>query len=291
MVADRDAPRRMARASWGAIGVGAVLGIMVGTMLNMLGAGTIAGMVDTTARATPGAWTLTMTSGLWLAASSAIGLFIGGWAAARLAPARDGTEASLHGAAVWAVNWLLVIGLLGSAASGGVVAALRGAGAVTAGAASAAVAGVAGGASQIDPQALVERYRSRLASRNDIANAPREEVTAETGQLLLARLRNGEWTQQERQRMETLIGNLAGIPQPEAAQRIEQTEREIQQAARQAEETARRAADTAAKGASSAALAGVVAMAAGLLAAILGALVGGPRSVGYRAAQRNPLES
>lgn len=259
--------------SWGAIAAGSLVAILTGIMLNALGAGTLAGMVDAVARDTPDGTTFARTSAIWFGAATLLGVFAGGWVAGRLLDRPDSVKAMLHGAAVWAVAWAVAISLLGSAASGGVVAALRGAGATAAGVARSA----ADAAGSVSPDALVERIRGTLTAPADPATAPREELVAEAGRIVLARLR-GDWTPAQRERLSAIVAQLAGIPPQEASARIDAAERDMQQAVREAEETARRAADAAATATATAALFGFGAMLATLLAALLG---------GYLAARRS----
>lgn len=265
-----DASSTPSHVSWGAIIAGAVVAVAVGAMLNLLGLATASSLVETVSRETPTAQSMAVGSGIWLAVTTALGIFIGALVAARLAGTWDTMDAALHGLAVWAVSMLIAMTLVGSAVSGGVAAGARGLGDIAGGAVQAAGAG----ASAIDPEQMLERLSGRLFGQADAAQTPREQAVAEATEIFARRLRDGSWSGQDRQRLETLVANVAGVPQQEAAQRIQQTEAAIQSGIRQAEETARQAADAAAKSAAVAAFWAFAAMLLGIGAAVLGARMG-----------------
>lgn len=256
--------------SWGAILVGAVVAVSLGTMLNTLGLATAASLIETLTRETPTAQSMAVGTGIWLALSTAISLYLGALAAARLAHSWDMTDSALHGLAVWGVATLLAAALLGSAMSGGIVAGVRGVGAAAGGAANAVGAAVPA----LTPENALEGLRGRLFGRADPAATPREEAMAEASQIFLRRIRDGQWAPQDRARLETLVAGIAGIPQPEAATRINETEAAVQSALQRAEETARRAADAAARTTAVGAFWAFAALLLGLGAAVLGARSG-----------------
>jgi len=256
--------------SWGAIIAGAVVAVAVGAMLNLLGLATASSLVETVSRETPTAQSMAVGSGIWLAVTTALGILIGALVAARLAGSWDTMDAALHGLAVWAVSMILAMTLVGSAVSGGLAAGARGLGNLAGGAVSAAGAG----ASALDPEQALERLTGRLFGQADAAQTPREQAVAEATEIFARRLRDGSWSGQDRQRLEALVANVAGIPQQEAAQRIQQAEAAVQSAISQAEATARQAADAAAKSTAVAAFWAFAAMLLGIGAAVLGARMG-----------------
>ena len=256
--------------SWGAIMVGAVVAVSLGTMLNTLGLAAAASLVETLTRETPTTQSMAVGSGVWLALSTAISLFLGALAAARLAHRWDMTDSALHGLAVWGVATLLAAALLGSAMSGGVAAGVRGVGAAAGGAANAMGAAVPA----LTPEDALDGLGGRLFGQGNAAATPREEAMAEASQIFLRRMRDGQWVPQDRARIEVLIAAIAGIPQPEAATRINETEAAVQATLQRAEETARRAADAAARATAVGAFWAFAALLLGLGAAVLGARSG-----------------
>lgn len=260
--------------SWGAIMVGAVAAVAFGGMLNVLGIAVGASAVDAAQRQTPSAATFTVGAGIWMAVSGAVALLLGAIIAARLAPSWNRKDAMLHGLGVWGVTFVLAIALVGTALSGGTVAAIRGASGAATGIAGATVAAGAAAASQIDPDQVAEQLQRRLAAPADPATAPREQVLAEMADLTARRVADGSWRPEDRQRMEQLLAAATGLQPAEARARLEQVEREVAARAAQAEETARRAADAAATAAAIAAFWAFAAMLLGLGAAVTGAYLG-----------------
>lgn len=260
--------------SWGAILAGALVAIAFGAMLDALGAAIGASTVDARARATPSGATLTVAAAAWMALSGALGLLLGGIVAARLAATWSRKDALLHGMGVWAVSFIVAMALIGTALSGGTVAAIRG---VTGAATTLATAGGAAVASQVDPNAIAAGLQRRLAAPADPATASREELAAEMADLAARRLSDGTWTAGDRSRMEQLIAATAGIAPDAARQRLDQAEQAIAARAQAAEEQLRRAADAAAASAAVIAFWAFATMLIGLGAAVGGAALGARR--------------
>ena len=114
--------------SWGSVFAGAVIAVVVGAMLNVLGVAIGVTAMEPGDPAGAGAGSLTVFGGLWIAVSTLIGLLIGGYVAARAAANPDHHDGALHGAAVWAVSFLLALFLTGSFVSGTAMTAMRAAG-------------------------------------------------------------------------------------------------------------------------------------------------------------------
>jgi hypothetical protein len=268
------APALPPRVSWGAIIAGAVVALAIGLMLNTLGVAVGATAVDAVGRDTPSATTFGIGAGLWLLVSNLIGLAVGGYVAGRLSGTADNTDAVLHGLGVWAIAFLVSAVLLGNAVTGaastlsGAASGLVGGAARGAGSAASAVAG------QADPQALADRARTALSGPSDPARMTREQRGAEITSLLGRRVASGSLPDADRQRLNVLVAAEAGIPQQEAAQRVQAYEAEAQRTTREAEERARRAADAAATGAATAAFMAFATLLLGAVAAAFGARAG-----------------
>jgi hypothetical protein len=260
--------------SWGAILAGAVVAIAFGAMLDALGAAIGASSVDAVARDTPSGTTFTMAAAAWMALSAALGLLLGGIVAARLAATWSRKDALLHGMAVWAVSFVIAIGLIGTALSGGTVAAIRG---VTGAATTVVAAGGAAAASQVNPAAIAEALQRRLAAPSDPATASREDLAAEMADLAGRRLADGAWAPDDRARMEQLIAATAGMTPEAARQRLDQAEQALAARARAVEEQARRAADVAATSGAVIAFWAFATMLLGFGAAVAGAALGARR--------------
>jgi hypothetical protein len=274
VTAPEGAPALPPRASWGAIIAGAIIALAIGLMLNTLGVAVGATAVDAVARDTPSASTFGIGAGIWFVVSNLIGLAVGGYVAARLSGTADDMDAMFHGLGVWAVTFLVSAVLLGNVLGGAAstmssaVSGLAGGAARGAGSAVSAVAG------QANPQALVDRARTAMSGPSEPARMTTEQRGAEITSLIGARVANGSLTDGERQRLNALVAAEAGIPQQEAAQRVQSYEGEAQRTAREAEERARRAANAAATGAAASGFLVFAALLLGAIAAAFGARAG-----------------
>lgn len=284
LVRPEGAPSLPPRVSWGAVFAGAVVAVAIGLMLNALGAGVAAAMVDAAQRDTPSASTFGIGGAIWLLVSNLIGLGVGGYTASRLSGNADDTDGTLHGMAVWATSFLisalLVGNLVSSAASTATQAASTVVGGVArgAGAAMAPVAERAAQGAEATPggltaaaQGLVDRVQSTLASGGDPAAMNSDQRKAEIATLVTRRVTDGTLSQPDRDRLNALVAAEYNISPQDAQARVQQAEQQATQAAQRAEETARRAADAAATGAATAAFAVFGTMLLGALAAVLGA--------------------
>ena len=139
--ADPDTGRSTNRASWASILLGALIAMGVLLLLTLLGIALGFSAVDPRHDANPLSGIQTSTA-IYVIIAHMLALFIGGYAAAKLAKSTWSSAAILHGAAVWALAALLTTAV-----------ALAGIGTLISGTAS-LVSTVAGGATQAT-QALV----------------------------------------------------------------------------------------------------------------------------------------
>lgn len=110
-------PADLGRLSWGAVIAGAIIALMLQLLLNLLGIGvgvtTVAPDPHETHQSdsSPLADATRMTV-IWMAVSTLISLFIGGWIAARFAGIPGGTDGMLHGLLVWGLVMLVTLFLI-----------------------------------------------------------------------------------------------------------------------------------------------------------------------------------
>jgi hypothetical protein len=98
----------------------------------------------------------------------------------------------------------------------------------------------------------------------------RAQITTEIAALAGRRVVNGSLTDQERDRLSTLVAAQAGVSKEEAARRVARMEQDATAALANAEQQARKAAEATAHGAA----AGAKGLFSGLLLSLAGALVG-----------------
>ena len=159
----------------------------------------------------------------------------------------------------------VVSGAIGTVATGAATAAggaLSGAGSLT------------GSLTQTaSPQALLDRLQQSLTSSGDPTQMTRAQITSEIAVLTGRRVLNGRFTDQERDRLNSLVAVQAGITKEEAARRAAHGAG-CHGNAGAGGAAARAAADTAARGAAMAAKALFSSLLLGLAAAMVGAWIG-----------------
>jgi hypothetical protein len=279
--APEGAPSLPPRISWGAVIAGAVVAVIVGLMLNVLGVAVGASAVDATSGDTPSGTTFSVVAGIWLLVANLIGLAVGGYVAARFSGTADDTDGVLHGLSVWGIGYLLSAVLLGNIIAGTASTAVQGASSILGGvaqgagqAASAASGPAAQAAQQINPQQLIERARTALQTGGDPARMTSEQRNAEIGTLVTRRVTDGNLPQQSRERLNQLVAAEYNISPDEAQRRIAQVEQQAVNTTQEAERRAREAANAAATASATAAYYAFGAMLLGAVAAVLGARVG-----------------
>ena len=108
---------RQRRISWGAVIAGVLMAIILQIMMNILGLAVGAAIVDPAEAVNPIGPTFSTGAVIWIAASTLIGIFAGGYIAAHLAGNPDETDSVLHGLLTWALGTVVVFLLLSSTAS------------------------------------------------------------------------------------------------------------------------------------------------------------------------------
>lgn len=109
-------PVRVRRISWGAIVAGIALALVTQIALQLLGLSIGVNTINPAQEAVAVDPSLRNAAVIWIAASTLISLFVGGWVAAYMAGIPDETDGVLHGLIVWAVVALLSLWLLTSSA-------------------------------------------------------------------------------------------------------------------------------------------------------------------------------
>jgi hypothetical protein len=106
------------RISWGAVLAGALVALAIGAMLNLLGVALGASALDPYDMSRGDLKGLAAAGGLWLAISSAIGLFVGAWLAARAHGEWSIRAGGFHSLAVWAVAFAIALVIAGFTGAG-----------------------------------------------------------------------------------------------------------------------------------------------------------------------------
>jgi Protein of unknown function (DUF2795) len=264
------ARRSYSRMSWGSVLAGAVVAGASMILLSLLGVAFGAGGLRFTQSTASDMAGYGLGAGIWTAINLILSMGFGAYVAARLSGTHSHLDAELHGITVWAVAILMMTVLLAQA-----VGSIVGTVASTAGTAANSAVGTAGSlasgvAQQISPQGLVDQLQQSLSSSGDPTQMTRAQITSEIAALAGRRVVNGSLTDQERDRLVTLVAAQAGVSKEEAARRVARMEQDAVAALASAEQQARKAAEAAARGAA----AGAKALFSGLLLSLAGAMVG-----------------
>ena len=263
--------RSYSRMSWGSVLAGAVVAgasmILLSLLGVALGAGGLRFTQATTASDVAG---YGLGAGIWTAINLILSMGFGAYVAARLSGTHSHLDAELHGITVWAVAILLMTVLLAQAVGSIVGTVASTAGTAASSAVSSAGSLASGVAQQIGPQGLTDQLQQSLTSSGDPTQMTRAQITSEIASLAGRRIVNGSLTDQERDRLSTLVAAQAGISKEDAARRVARMEQDAVAAVASAEQQARKAAETAAHGAA----AGAKALFSGLLLSLAGAMAG-----------------
>ena len=262
--------RSYSRMSWGSVLAGAVVAGASMILLSLLGVAFGAGGLRFTQTSASEMAGYGLGAGIWTAINLILSIGFGAYVAARLSGTHSHLDAELHGITVWAVAILGMTVLLAQ-----LVGSIVGTVASTAGTAAGTAVGGAGSlagsvAQQVSPKGLVDQLEQTLTSSGDPTQMTRAQITGEIATLAGRRVVNGSLTDQERDRLATLVAAQAGVSKEEAARRVARMEQDAVTALANAEQQARKAAETAAHGAA----AGAKALFSGLLLSLAGALVG-----------------
>ena len=182
-----------------------------------------------------------------------------------------------HGFLAWAAATLVTAAFLANAVASalGVAASAAGSTAKTVAAVGASAAAM--GADR-DPPDLIAYFSDTLVRPAQPNATPLDASSrSEVGRILVASVRSGTVDAADRAYLGQLIATRAGITQPEAEKRIDDTLARAKAAAAKAEADAKQAADAARKGAAYTALWTFVALLTGAFSASLAATWGGRR--------------
>lgn len=262
--------RSYSRMSWGSVLAGAVVAGASMVLLSLLGVAFGAGGLRFTQSTASDMAGYGLGAGIWTAINLILSMAFGAYVAARLSGTHSHLDAELHGITVWAVAILMMTVLLAQAVGSIVGTVASTAGTAASGAVSSAGSLASGVTQQISPQGLVNQLEQSLSSSGDPTQMTRAQITAEIATLAGRRVVNGSLTDQERDRLATLVAAQAGVSKEEAARRVVRMEQDTVAALAQTEQQARKAAEAAAHGAA----AGAKALFSGLLLSLAGAMVG-----------------
>ncbi|MDK1489356.1 PhnA-like protein [Sinorhizobium sp. 7-81] len=278
-VSDLSASAAVNQISWGAVFAGVALALAVQFLLNLLGVGIGAAVIDPATADNPNASTFSIAGGLWFVISGIVAAFVGGYVASRVSGRPSRATGSYHGLTSWAVTTLVILYLLTTSVGVVVGGAFSGLSSIVGGvgrtAAIATTAAAPAVATSVDPMADIERQIRSATGGNDPAALRDAAVAA-----VRAVVTGDEATAEEaRNRAADAIARAQNIPVDQARTQVQEYEESYRASVERAKQQATEAADTAATVVSSGALLGFLSLVVGALAAWFGGAAGTTRTV------------
>ena len=262
------------KVSWAAVLAGVAVALVVQRLLNLLGAGIGAAVIDPGTSDNPSATTLSVSTAVWFVVSGLMASFIGGYVASRLSGRPVPSTGALHGLTTWAVTTLVIVYLLTTSVGalvGGVFSGLGGivssAGSTVATAATTAAPALA---TATDPMAGIEQNIRDASGGTDPA-ALRDAAVASVRAAITGDQAKAE---EARNRAADAIAKAQNLPVDQAKQQVAQYEKQYTDAVAQAKQQATEAAQTAATAFSAGAILAFIALTVGAIAAWIGGSVG-----------------
>ncbi|RVH28341.1 PhnA-like protein [Sinorhizobium meliloti] len=278
-VDDLAASAAVNKISWGAVFAGVALALAVQFLLNLLGVGIGAAVIDPATADNPNPSTFSIAGGLWFVVSGIVAAFAGGYVASRVSGRPSKATGSYHGLISWAVTTLVVLYLLTTSVGTLVGGAFSGLSSIVGGVGKTAATGTTAAApavaSSVDPMADIERQIRSATGGNDPAALRDAAVAA-----MRAVVTGDEATAEEaRNRAAEAVARAQNIPVEQARTQVQQYEESYRASFERAKQQATEAADTAATVVSSGALLGFVSLVIGAVAAWFGGASGTARTV------------
>lgn len=262
------------KISWGAVFAGVFLALAVQFLINLLGVGIGAAVLDPMTNDNPDSSTFSIGGGLWFVLSGILASFAGGYVASRLSGRPSKSTGSYHGLTMWAVTTVVVLYMLTTSIGALVGGAFSGLGSVIGAvgntAATAATAAAPAVANAVDDPMTNIEQQVRTTSGSDPQALRDAAVSA-----VRAALTGDQATANDAMaRAADALAKAQSIPVEQARQQVEQYAKSYQDSVAAAKQQALQAADAAASAVSMGALLGFAALVLGAVAAWFGGAAG-----------------
>jgi len=270
--------------SWAAIAAGGAAAAALSLILLSLGIGLGFSAISPWAGSGVSATVAGISTIVWLLVTQILASGLGGYLAGRLRTKwayvhtdevyfRD----TAHGFLAWAAATLVTAAFLASAVASALGVAANAAGSAAKTVAAVGAGAAAMGADRETPDLISYFSDSLVRSAQPNATPLDASSRSEVGRILVVSVRSGTVDAADRAYLGQMIAARAGINQPEAEKRIDDTVARAKAAVAKAEADAKQAADAARKGAAYTALWTFVALLTGAFSASLAATWGGRR--------------
>lgn len=279
-VAHESAPLTAAynKVSWGAIFAGVAIALAAQFLLNLLGVGIGAAVLDPATSDNPDASTFSIGGGIWFVVAGIIASFLGGYVASRLSGRPSNSTGGYHGLTTWAVTTLVVLYLLTTSVGALIGGAFSGLTSIVSGVGQTAATAVTAAAPAItnttNPMAGIEQQ-----IRSSTGNDPEALQAAAVSSVQALVTGDQAKAEEARARAADAVSKAQGIPVDQARTQVEQYEKTYRENIEAAKQQAIEAAEAATAAISTGAILGFIALTLGAIAGWFGGSFGTKRNV------------
>ncbi len=266
------------KVSWGAIFAGVAIALSTQFLLNLLGVGIGAAVLDPATYDNPEASTFSIAGGMWFVIAGIIASFAGGYVASRLSGRSSNSTGGYQGVTSWAVTTLIVLYLLTTSVGALVGGAFSGLSSVVSGVGSTAATAVTAAAPAIanstNPMGGIEQQ-----IRSTTGNDPQALQNAAVSAMQAVVMSDEATAEDARNRAADAIAKAQSIPVDQARTQVDQYEKTYRDNVAAAKQKAIDAAQAATAAVSAGAILGFLALVLGAFAAWFGGVYGTKRAL------------
>lgn len=257
------------RTSWGAILAASAIALAVQIVLNLLGVGIGAAIVNPAGSQNAPGLAASLSGAAWFIGSGLVAAFVGGYVASRLSGSISTAIGILHGLAAWAVSTLIVVYLLTTSIGAVVGGAFNGATELLSGAGKTVQTAAVGAAPAIgnmsNPMGVIEQ---QIRDSGNDPQALRQAAVVSVQAVLTGDPAKAD---EARTRAADALARAQNIPADQAKNEVAQYEQQYHQAVDSAKAQAVQAASATAKIVSAGAFAACVSLILAIVASAIGA--------------------
>ena len=261
------------KISWGSIFAGVAVALAVQFLLNLLGVGIGAAVLDPATSDNPNASTFSIAGGIWFVIAGLVSAYIGGYVASRLSGRPSNSTGGYHGLTSWAVTTLVTLYLLTTSVGALIGGAFIGLSSVVGGvgktAATAITAAAPAVANSANPMAGIEQQ-----IRNSTGNDPEALQNAAVAAVQAAVTGDEATAEDSRMRAADAVAKAKNIPVDQARSEVDSYEKTYRENVAAAKQQAVDAAQAATAAVSAGAILGFVALVLGAIASWFGGVTG-----------------
>jgi hypothetical protein len=266
------------KVSWGAIFAGVAIALSTQFLLNLLGVGIGAAVLDPGTYDNPQASTFSIAGGIWFVVAGIIASFAGGYVASRLSGRPSNSTGGYQGVTSWAVTTLIVLYLMTTSVGALVGGAFSGLSSVVSGVGSSAATAVTAAAPAIanstNPMGGIEQQ-----IRSTTGNDPEALQNAAVSAMQAVVMGDEATAEDARNRAADAISKAQGIPVDQARTQVDQYEKTYRDNIAAAKQKAIDAAQAATAAVSAGAILGFLSLVLGAIAAWFGGVYGTKRAL------------